>query len=124
MEPGSHRSESAKVEHRPWGKFEVLSDDCGDHKVKRITVLPGKRLSLQYHSRRKEHWLVISGQALVTIGTEQVRLSPSHAVDIPFGEPHRIENVGDHDLVFIEVQQGEYFGEDDIVRIEDDFGRV
>jgi mannose-6-phosphate isomerase-like protein (cupin superfamily) len=111
-------------EHRPWGNYEVLSEDRHDHKVKRITVLPGKRLSLQYHGRRKEHWIVISGQALVRVGDELIELSPSGAVDIPCGAAHRIENIGAEDLVFIEVQQGDYFGEDDIVRIEDDFGRL
>lgn len=111
-------------EHRPWGNYEVLSEDRGDHKVKRITVLPGKRLSLQYHGRRKEHWIVISGQARVRVGNELVELSPSGAVDIPCGAAHRIENIGLEELVFIEVQQGDYFGEDDIVRIEDDFGRL
>ena len=111
-------------EHRPWGSFEVLSDDGSDHKVKRITVLPGRRLSLQYHGRRREHWIVVSGEALVTVGEERVRLSSAQAVDIPRRAAHRIENVGQGDLVFIEVQQGDYFGEDDIVRVEDDFGRA
>lgn len=111
-------------EHRPWGNYEVLSEDRGDHKVKRITVLPARRLSLQYHGRRKEHWIVISGRARVRVGDELVELGPSGAVDIPCGAPHRIENIGAEDLVFIEVQQGDYFGEDDIVRIEDDFGRL
>lgn len=113
-----------KKEHRPWGNYEVLSAEKDDHKVKRITVLPGKRLSLQYHGKRREHWIVISGQALVTVGEEKVRLDPTGAIDIPHETAHRIENVGTQDLVFIEVQQGNYFGEDDIVRIEDDFGRI
>ena len=108
---------------RPWGYFEVLSDTA-DHKVKRITVLPGKRLSLQYHGRRKEHWIVISGHALATVGDETAEVGPSGTVDIPHGASHRIENIGSEDLIFIEVQQGDYFGEDDIVRIEDDFGRI
>jgi mannose-6-phosphate isomerase len=116
--------ETIQKEHRPWGFYEVLSDEHHDHKVKRITVLPGKRLSLQYHARRREHWIIISGKAVVTLGEEHVELGPSDAIDIPRGSVHRIENVGAKDVVFIEVQQGEYFGEDDIVRIEDDFGRV
>ena len=115
---------AAKKEHRPWGFYEILSDDRHDHKVKRITVLQGKRLSLQYHARRREHWVIISGRAVVTVGEELVELGPSGAIDIPQGSAHRIENIGEGELVFIEVQQGEYFGEDDIVRIEDDFGRV
>ncbi|HNY66111.1 MAG TPA: phosphomannose isomerase type II C-terminal cupin domain [Deltaproteobacteria bacterium] len=113
-----------RKEHRPWGSYEVLSDDCHDHKVKRITVLPGKRLSLQYHGRRREHWIIVSGDALVTVGHDMLRLTATQAIDIPHGEAHRVENVGELDLVFIEVQQGDYFGEDDIVRIEDDFGRL
>jgi mannose-6-phosphate isomerase len=113
-----------KMEHRPWGSFEVLSDDYDDHKVKRITVLPGKRLSLQFHDRRREHWIIVEGAALVTVGDHQVRLASTQAIDIPLRAAHRIENVGSADLVFIEVQQGDYFGEDDIVRIEDDFGRL
>ncbi|MRR08287.1 MAG: cupin domain-containing protein [Deltaproteobacteria bacterium] len=111
-------------EHRPWGYYEVLSAEHHDHKVKRITVLPGKRLSLQYHAGRREHWIVISGKAVATVDGRHVELGPSGSIDIPQGSAHRIENVGVQDLVFIEVQQGEYFGEDDIVRLEDDFGRV
>lgn len=113
-----------KREQRPWGSFEVLSDDRADHKVKRIVVLPGKRLSLQYHGRRREHWIVVAGEALVTVGSEIVRLVSAQSVDIPRGAAHRVENAGATDLIFIEVQQGDYFGEDDIVRIEDDFGRA
>jgi mannose-6-phosphate isomerase-like protein (cupin superfamily) len=112
------------MEHRPWGYYEVLSDDHADHKVKRITVLPGKRLSLQYHKRRREHWVVISGKAVVTVGDRQVELGPSETIDIPQASAHRIENVGSENLVLVEVQQGDYLGEDDIVRLEDDFGRV
>jgi len=113
-----------RQEHRPWGCFEVLSDDRADHKGKRITVWPGKRLSLQYHAKRSEHWVVIAGQGLVTVDDARVKLGPGQSIDIPLRSPHRIENTGDMPLVFIEVQQGEYFGEDDIVRIEDDFGRT
>lgn len=114
---------SAREDHRPWGYYEVLSDDKADHKVKRITVWPKKRLSLQMHHRRKEHWVIVSGQALVTLGQEHISLGPSQSIDIPLEAPHRIENTGDIPLVFIEVQQGDYFGEDDIVRLADDFGR-
>jgi mannose-6-phosphate isomerase len=110
-------------EHRPWGFYEVLSQDKKDHKVKRITVWPGKRLSLQYHQKRSEHWVVVSGRGLVSVDGKQVKLAENEAIDIPLGAQHRIENIGDEPLVFIEVQQGEYFGEDDIVRVEDDFGR-
>lgn len=113
-----------QTEHRPWGSYEVLSEDRDDHKVKRITVLPGKRLSLQYHGQRREHWVIISGRAMATVGDSTLELGPSETIDIPCGAKHRIENAGSQDLIFIEVQQGDYFGEDDIVRIEDDFGRV
>jgi mannose-6-phosphate isomerase len=112
-----------REEHRPWGYYEVLSQDKKDHKVKRITVWPGKRLSLQYHQKRSEHWVVVSGRGLVSLDGKQVKLAENEAIDIPLGAQHRIENIGDEPLVFIEVQQGEYFGEDDIVRLEDDFGR-
>ena len=110
-------------EHRPWGFFEVLSQDRSDHKVKRITVWPGKRLSLQYHQKRSEHWVVVSGSGLVWVDGKQVKITANESIDIPLKAQHRIENIGDDPLVFIEVQQGEYFGEDDIVRVEDDFGR-
>ncbi len=117
-------SRAEREEQRPWGFYEVLSDDQGDHKIKRITVWPGGRLSLQKHSRRREHWIVITGRALVTVGEHFIECGPSESVDIPCGQPHRIENVGDEPLVFIEVQQGDYFGEDDILRLEDDYGRT
>lgn len=110
-------------DYRPWGNYLVLADEA-DHKVKRIVVYPGKRLSLQRHQKRKEHWYILSGKARVTRDQEQVFLSPGEAVDIPQGALHRIENVGSNDVLFIEIQSGEYFGEDDIERIEDDFGRV
>ncbi len=109
-------------DHRPWGFYRVLADEP-DHKVKRIVVYNGKRLSLQRHQQRREHWYLLSGQALVTKGEEQIHLTMGQSVDIPQGALHRIENVGPGNVVFIEVQSGEYFGEDDIERIEDDFGR-
>jgi len=114
----------SREDHRPWGFYEVLSDHEGDHKVKRITVWPKKRLSLQMHNKRKEHWIVISGLARVTLGRDEITLGPSGTIDIPLGTVHRIENIGDEPLVFIEVQQGDYFGEDDIIRLADDFGRT
>ena len=117
-------SANAREDHRPWGYYEVLSDDKNDHKVKRITVWPGKRLSLQLHKKRREHWVIISGKARVTLGKDTFTLGPSQSVDIPVETAHRIENIGNIPLVFIEVQQGDYFGEDDIIRLEDDYGRV
>lgn len=108
---------------RPWGFYEVLADKP-DHKVKRITVYPGQRLSYQRHSRRSEHWYVLSGTAVVTLNGEDIELQPGRAVDIPVGSWHRIRSSGPDDLVFIEVQTGDYFGEDDIERAEDDYGRA
>lgn len=110
-------------EHRPWGYYQVYADEA-DHKVKRIVVYPGKRLSLQRHRRRAEHWYVLSGQAVVTRDNEEIRLQAEQSVDIPRGAVHRVANPGTRDLAFIEVQTGDYFGEDDIERLEDDFGRA
>ena len=108
---------------RPWGRYDVLAD-AKDHKVKRIVVEPGKRLSLQRHSRRDEHWYLVHGRAVATIEAQAIPLSSGQAVDIPRGAAHRILNTGAEPLVYIEVQTGDYFGEDDIERIEDDFGRT
>ncbi len=113
----------AESPQRPWGFYEILAD-APDHKVKRITVIPGGRLSLQRHQRRIEHWYVLKGNAVATLGERQVELSPGAAVDIPVRTTHRIQNPGDEPFVFIEIQSGEYFGEDDIERFEDDYGRV
>lgn len=110
-------------DQRPWGYYQVISDEP-DVKVKKICVYPGKRLSLQRHQRRSEHWYVIAGQAVVTLGSHDIRLEAGRSVDIPQGFLHRIMNAGTENLVFIEVQTGSYFGEDDIERVEDDYGRV
>jgi mannose-6-phosphate isomerase len=107
---------------RPWGGYLVL-DDAEGHKVKRLWVTPGQRLSYQTHSRRAEHWFVVAGTGVVTLDGSPVPVQSGVAVDVPLGVAHRIENTGDDDLVFIEVQHGDYFGEDDIVRLEDDYGR-
>ena len=108
---------------RPWGYYLVLHEDSG-YKVKQFVVRPGKRLGLQRHRFRAEHWQVVRGEAAVTRGNDSLRLSPGRHADIPLGALHRVENVGDEDLVIIEVQMGEYLGEDDIERFEDDFGRA
>jgi mannose-6-phosphate isomerase len=108
---------------RPWGFFENL-DERDDHKLKRITVYPGKRLSLQRHRRRSEHWYVVQGTGIIRLGDEDVAVCPGMSVDIQRGVLHRMENTGPQDLIYIEVQTGDYFGEDDIERIEDDYGRV
>ncbi|MEE8584160.1 MAG: phosphomannose isomerase type II C-terminal cupin domain [Acidobacteriota bacterium] len=122
MSPSNHSPEPLEEDHRPWGYYKVLADEA-DHKVKRIVVYPGQRLSLQRHRQRSEHWYVVSGQALVTLNDDSIPLSSGMAVDIPKGAWHRVQNSGSQDLVFIEVQTGEYFGEDDIERSEDDYGR-
>jgi len=111
------------IEHRPWGDYEVLSDEA-DHKVKRIVVHPGKRLSLQRHSNRAEHWYMLSGEGVVTIDRDDRPLKSGQSVDIPKETLHRMKNSGKEPVMFIEVQTGDYFGEDDIERVEDDFGRV
>ncbi|OFV81578.1 MAG: mannose-6-phosphate isomerase [Acidobacteria bacterium RBG_16_64_8] len=114
---------SQREDHRPWGFYRVL-EDTPAYKVKRIHIHPGMRLSLQRHRRRLEHWTVVEGEALVTVDDEHRSLRPGDSVDIARGTLHRIGNSGTEPLVFIEVQRGEYFGEDDIERLEDDFGRA
>jgi mannose-6-phosphate isomerase-like protein (cupin superfamily) len=110
-------------ERRPWGAFEVLSDN-ESHKVKRLTVDPGQRLSYQRHAHRSEHWFVVHGSGVATIDGAPHSVCPGVAVDVPLGVAHRIENSGDEPLVFIEVQHGRSFDEGDIERIEDDYGRL
>jgi len=110
-------------EHRPWGYFCILADEL-NHKIKRIVVFPKQRLSLQRHRRRSEHWYIVQGSGIVTIDENQVRLKCGQAIDIPQGAWHRIMNSGEENVVVIEVQSGDYFGEDDIERLEDDYGRV
>jgi len=110
-------------EDRPWGTFEVLSDEPS-HKVKRLEVRPQGRLSYQRHLHRSEHWFVVGGRGRVTIDGTPVEVGPGTAVDIPAGAAHRVENTGHEMLVFVEVQHGTSFDEDDIERLEDDYGRV
>ena len=108
---------------RPWGSYYVL-DEGVDYKVKRIEVLPKKRLSYQKHAHRAEHWFVVQGTAKVTLNGVEKLVNKGQAVDIPIGTAHSVENPASEELlVFVETQTGDYFGEDDIVRIEDDFGR-
>jgi mannose-6-phosphate isomerase-like protein (cupin superfamily) len=113
---------SPLFDRRPWGSFTVLDEGHG-YKVKRIEVLSGKRLSYQRHARRAEHWMVVAGTARVTLDGGHVTLHSGETVDIAVGTSHRIENTGAETLVFIEIQRGDYLGEDDIVRLEDDFNR-
>ena len=114
---------SPLFDRRPWGSFTVLDEGRG-YKVKRIEVLAGKRLSYQRHARRAEHWMVVAGAARVTLDGGDIVVGCGETVDIPVGAAHRIENPGTDTLVFIEIQRGDYLGEDDITRLEDDFGRV
>ena len=114
---------TTREDHRPWGFYEILSD-VQNHKVKRITVYPGQRLSYQRHFRRSEHWYVISGKAVVTKNGEEIERASGQTIDLPMGTWHRVRNPGSQNMVFIEVQTGDYFGEDDIERSEDDYNRV
>ena len=108
--------------HRPWGSYTVLEDTPG-YKIKRIEVKAGKRLSLQKHYHRNEHWIVVSGTATVTVGQETKLIRPNESTYIKMGEVHRLANNGKIPVVLIEAQVGEYTGEDDIIRIDDDFSR-
>lgn len=110
-------------DERPWGKWEILALGT-DYKVKRITVKSRQRLSLQLHERREENWVVATGRGVVTVGDNKIDVKESTYVFIPKKTAHRIENNGKEDLVFIEVQKGDYLGEDDIKRIEDDYNRT
>ena len=114
---------SPLFEERPWGSYTVI-DEGSSYKVKRIEVLPGKRLSYQKHARRAEHWIVVEGVAQVTLNGEVIVVNVGETMDIPQEAAHRIENPGASKLVLIEIQRGDYLGEDDIMRLQDDYGRV
>lgn len=118
----SSPSNSPRYDERPWGNFTVLDESTG-YKVKRIEVLSQKRLSYQKHTHRAEHWVVVQGRAKVTLDGKEIFLTVGEAIDIPAGAAHRIENVDALKLVFIEIQRGAYLGEDDIQRLQDDYGR-
>jgi mannose-6-phosphate isomerase len=122
MSEATAANNSPHYDERPWGSFTVLDEGAG-YKVKRIEVLPGKRLSYQKHTQRAEHWMVVQGAAKVTLDGNEILLKTGEVVDIPVGAAHRIENPGDVNMIFIEIQRGSYLGEDDIVRLQDDFGR-
>ena len=111
------------IEERPWGFYEVLID-LPNYKVKRITVNPGKRLSYQYHEQRQEQWVVVLGTLSIVLDDEKVFRKVGESIKIPLGARHRAWNETDNNVQFIEVQTGTYFGEDDIVRIEDDYNRA
>ena len=113
-----------KVE-RPWGWYATINgDDNSGHKVKKICVYPGSRLSLQSHNQRSEHWVIVQGSAKVQIGLDLLELKQNQHVYIPKQTLHRIENIGQEDVIFIETQIGQYLGEDDIIRYEDDYNRI
>ena len=114
---------SIEGEERPWGRFFVLHDEP-TYKLKRIEVDPGERLSYQYHNMRSEAWTIVEGVGTITLEGEIKDYSPGQTILIPQGVKHRIENKRSEKVVFIEVQTGSYFGEDDIVRIEDDYNRI
>ena len=117
-----HRILEDRENYRPWGHYENLLERP-DHKIKELIVNPGERLSLQKHQRRAEHWTVVSGEALVTVAEKEILLKPGQSVDVPRGAVHRIMNPGEIPAVLVEVQMGDYFGEDDIIRLEDDYDR-
>ena len=109
-------------EERPWGTFENLLDNdrC---KVKEIIIKPGEAPSYQYHYKRQEIWVVVTGKGLLKLDGLESTVSAGSVIKVPVGIKHRIRNIGEEDLIFIEVQLGNYFGEDDIVRVEDDYDR-
>lgn len=121
-EPSVVATSVAATELRPWGSFTILEEGAG-YKIKRIEVKPGHRLSLQMHHHRSEHWIVINGVARVQRGEEFTMLSKNESTYVPRFTRHRLENPGKVQLVLIEVQNGEYLGEDDIIRFEDDYAR-
>lgn len=111
-----------EIGERPWGKYFVLADEP-NYKLKRIEVNPAQRLSYQYHQHRQEYWTIVAGEAVVTLNDEEFSLGYGESIFIPQGAKHRIENKNSEVLAFIEVQTGTYFGEDDIVRLQDDYER-
>lgn len=113
---------SSANEERPWGTFSVLGEET-NFKVKKIVVRPSSRLSYQRHEFRSEHWFVLEGHGAVTLDGTPRMVGPGESVEVAVGEAHRIENTSNVDLVFIEVQHGRSFAEDDIVRLDDDYGR-
>jgi mannose-6-phosphate isomerase len=110
-------------EERPWGSWHVIDVENG-YKIKRIHVNPGCRLSYQTHEHRAESWVVVMGAATCTIEGDVIVAGPGESVDVPQGAKHRVANEGTEELMIVEVQRGQYTGEDDIIRIEDDYGRA
>ncbi len=113
---------SLEKSERPWGSYEVLGE-FPTYKVKTICVKPGGRLSYQRHAKRAEHWFIVAGNPEVTVDGQIRNIGPGDSVQFEIGVLHRIANPGTTDVIFVEVQTGTYFGEDDIERVEDDYGR-
>jgi len=118
-----HQILQDRENYRPWGHYQNLLEH-ENHKIKELMVNPGERLSLQKHQHRAEHWTVVNGEALVTVGEKEILLKTGQSVDIPKGSVHRIFNPGNTQLDIVEVQMGDYFGEDDIIRLQDDYNRA
>lgn len=108
---------------RPWGTYFNALEEPG-YKIKKIVVKPGARLSLQSHEKRSEHWVVVQGEALVTLDDKEVKMGRDQYIYIPVGGIHRLQNIGNDDLILVEVQLGNYLGEDDIKRYQDDYNRL
>ena len=120
---GRRETTEAPINARPWGTYQILHQ--GDRfKIKHIVINPGSRLSLQYHHHRTEHWVVVRGTALAVVGGKEIYVHEGESTFIPKSTPHRLVNPGKIPLEIIEVQNGEYAGEDDIIRIEDDYKRT
>lgn len=119
----SRRSNPLTTEQRPWGSWTVLEEGPG-YKIKRLEVVPGRRMSLQMHFHRSEHWVIVSGTARVVLGDQTTLIHTQESTFVASGTVHRIENPGRVPLVIIEIQNGQYLGEDDIVRMADDYGRA
>tara|TARA_B100001113_G_scaffold309570_1_gene272298 strand:- start:154 stop:528 length:375 start_codon:yes stop_codon:yes gene_type:complete len=114
---------SPSRENRPWGHYEILLETAYC-KVKQITVNPNQRLSYQRHEKREEYWTIVKGNAIVILNDKKINLSEGQQIHIPQKTNHRIQNTATKPLIFIEIQRGSYFGEDDIIRLEDDYKRI
>ena len=123
MEATSTPAASPLSETRPWGSYTVIDAGQG-YQVKRLEVLPGQRMSYQKHEKRSEHWTIVQGTAKITLEGEDSIVATGGSTDVPVGTAHRIANPGSEMLVMIEVQRGSYLGEDDIIRLQDDYGRL
>ncbi|MGE3537989.1 MAG: phosphomannose isomerase type II C-terminal cupin domain [Candidatus Tectimicrobiota bacterium] len=123
MEATPPQAATPLSETRPWGSYTVI--DVGpQYQVKRLEVLPGQRMSYQKHEKRCEHWTIVQGTARITLEGQELTVATGESMDVPIGAAHRIANPGQELLVMIEVQRGSYLGEDDIIRLQDDYGRL